>query len=109
MRWSRSKSPRLVVWNETKALPLAWFSGLAILLNLLETTAVWPQGCVLCVCCRCFTGCGPLVEGWVPESVFSVGNGVSSVEAWYSTALDIEEVLFGACDGQLHVMFADVF
>ena len=33
------------------------------------------------------------VEGWYPQSVFSSGNGVSSVEAWFSTALDIEEVL----------------
>ena len=31
-------------WNETKALPLPWFSGLAILLNLVETTGNWPQG-----------------------------------------------------------------
>ena len=33
------------------------------------------------------------VQGWVPQSVFSLGNGLSSVEAWFSTALDIEEVL----------------
>ena len=31
-------------WNEIKALPLPWFSGLAILLNLVETTGTWPQG-----------------------------------------------------------------
>ena len=31
-------------WNEVKALPLHWFSGLAILLELVETTGVWPQG-----------------------------------------------------------------
>ena len=30
-------------WNEIKALPLAWFSGLAILLNMVEATAVWPR------------------------------------------------------------------
>ena len=30
------------------------------------------------------------VKGWVLESVFSLGNGVSSVEAWFSTALDTE-------------------
>ena len=35
------------------------------------------------------------VKSWVPESVFGVGNGVSSVDAWCSTALDIEEVLSG--------------
>ena len=31
-------------WNEIKALPLPWFSGLAILLELVETNGVWPQG-----------------------------------------------------------------
>ena len=31
-----------------------------------------------------------------------------SVEAWFSSALDIEEVLSGAGDDQLHVMVADV-
>ena len=48
------------------------------------------------------------VEGWLPRSVFSFGNGLSSVEAWFSTALDIEEVLSGAGGDQLHVMVADV-
>ena len=49
-----------------------------------------------------------LVEGWLPKSVFSLGNGLSSVEAWFSTALDIEEVLSGTGVDQLHVMVADV-
>ena len=31
-------------WNEIKALHLPWFSGLAILLELVESTASWPQG-----------------------------------------------------------------
>ena len=31
-------------WNEIKCLRLAWFSGLAILLNMVETSGVWPQG-----------------------------------------------------------------
>ena len=31
-------------WNELKALPLPWFSGLAILLELVESTGIWPQG-----------------------------------------------------------------
>ena len=48
------------------------------------------------------------VEGWLPQSVFSLGNGSSSVEAWFSTALDIEEVLSGTGCDQLHVMVADV-
>ena len=33
---------------------------------------------------------------------------VGSLEAWFSCALDIEEVLSGARDDQLHVMVADV-
>ena len=31
-------------WNELKALPLPWFSGLAFLSELVESTGVWPQG-----------------------------------------------------------------
>ena len=30
-------------WNELKAPSLPWFSGLAILLELVETSGVWPQ------------------------------------------------------------------
>ena len=121
-------------WNEIESLLPAWFSGLAILLNMVETTAVWPQGLldaffamipkvddvfwvsVLCVLWVIYWMWASLrlthlrgwVEGWVLESVFSLGNGVSSVEAWFSTALDIEKVLSGASDERLHVMVADV-
>ena len=31
-------------WNDIKSLPLPWFSGLAIILELIETTGIWPQG-----------------------------------------------------------------
>ena len=31
-------------WNEVLALPLPWFSGLAILLEMVEAAGVWPQG-----------------------------------------------------------------
>ena len=31
-------------WNEIKAFQLPWFSGLAVLLELVESTGVWPQG-----------------------------------------------------------------
>ena len=31
-------------WNEVKALSLPWFSGLAILFELVESAGVWPQG-----------------------------------------------------------------
>ena len=126
-----------VTWNEIKALPLPWFSGLAILLELVETTGVWPQGLldahiamipkadgystpsgqrplsVLPVVYRLWASVrlGHLrewVQGWFPTSVFSLGNGLSSVEGWFSTALDIEEVLSGTGGDQLHVMVADV-
>ena len=45
---------------------------------------------------------------WVPDSVFSAGGGRGSVEAWYTSALDIEEVLTGATDSHLHLFVADV-
>ena len=124
-------------WNELKALPLPWFSGLAILLELVESTGNWPQGLldayiamipkadgdstplgqrplsVLPVVYRLWASLrlGHLrewVEGWLPKCVYSFGNGFSSVEAWFSTALDIEEVLSGTGGDQLHVMVADV-
>ena len=41
-------------------------------------------------------------KSWVPHSVFSAGGGRGSVEAWYSTSLDIEEVLSGASDSHLN-------
>ena len=33
---------------------------------------------------------------------------VGSVEAWYTSALDIEEVLAGAADSHVHLLVADV-
>ena len=124
-------------WNEIKALPLPCFSGLAFLSELVETTGVWPQGLldayiamipkadgdstlpgqrplsVLPVVYRLWASLrlGHLrewVEGWVPTSVFSLGNGLSLVEVWFSTAIDIEEVLSWTGRDQLHVMVADV-
>ena len=47
-------------------------------------------------------------RSWVPGSVFSAGGGRGSVEAWYTSALDIEEVLTGATDSHLHLFVADV-
>ena len=114
-----------------------WFSGLAVLLGMVESTGVWPQGlldacvamipkaggdstplgqrllCVLPINYRLWASLRlshlkDWVRSWVPESVFSVGNGVSSVKAWFSATLDVEEVLFGARDDQLHVPVADV-
>ena len=47
-------------------------------------------------------------RSWVPDSVFSAGSGRGSVEAWYTSTLDIEEVLAGATDSHLHLFVADV-
>ena len=44
--------------------------------------------------------CGSGSRGWLPQLVFSLGNGLSSVEAWFSTALDLS----GTGGDQLHVM-----
>ena len=48
------------------------------------------------------------MRGGCLNRCYSLGNGLSSVEAWFSTALDIEEVLSGTGGDQLHVMVADV-
>ena len=101
-------------WNEIKALLLLWVSGLAVLLELVETTGVWPQGLLDAYIAMIpkadgdstFLGQRPLSVlpvvyrlwaslRWLPKSVFSLGNGLFSVEAWFSTALDIEDVLSG--------------
>ena len=46
-------------------------------------------------------------RSWVPNFVFSAGGGRVSVEAWYTSALDIEEVLTGATDSEVHLFVAD--
>ena len=48
------------------------------------------------------------LRSWLPSSVCSAGGGRISVEAWYSTALDIEEVLSGFSDTDAHVFVAEV-
>ena len=70
--------------------------------------------------CASFRSCivsGPLLVRFVWRTGFGLGSqsqcivlgvGGSSVEAWYTTALDIEEVLSGAVDAHLHVLVADV-
>ena len=47
-------------------------------------------------------------RSWVPDSVFSAGGGRGSVEAWYTSAVDIEEVLSGGADSPVHLFVADV-
>ena len=39
-------------WNEIEALPLPWFSGLAILLKLVESTGTLPSGSLGCLYCH---------------------------------------------------------
>ena len=124
-------------WRELKALPAAWFDKLASLFTLIEEEGVWPDGLLdgyiamipksdgdstplgqrpcaffrLLIgsglrlgCCTLRTGSGL----GCPQSVFSAGGGRSSVEAWYSTALDIEESLSGVLDSDVHIFVADV-
>ena len=50
------------------------------------------------------SGCAP--RSCVPESVYCAGSGRSSVEAWYTTALDIDELLSGAVDSHVHAFVA---
>ena len=45
---------------------------------------------------------------WVPDSVFSAGKEVSSVDAWYTTSIDIEEVLSNTRHDDFHIFVADV-
>ena len=102
-------------------MPVSWFVELARILTKVEDIGVWPDGLldaqiamipktdgdatpvgqrplsVLPVVCRIWASArmGQLEDrfrSWVLESVFSAG-GRGSVETWYATALDIEEVL----------------
>ena len=124
-------------WREFKVLPVSWFDGLARILSCVEDFGVWPDGLLDAYIAMIpkvdgdVTHLGqrplsvlPVVYGiwasarmgqlegwfrsWVPDSVFSAGGGRSSVEAWYTTALDIEEVLSGAVDSDVHLFVADV-
>ena len=47
-------------------------------------------------------------RSWVPDSVLSAGGGCGFVEAWYTTALDIKEVLSGVGDSDIHLFVSDV-
>ena len=125
------------VWRELKALPAPWFDGLARILCYVEADGVWPEGlldaeiamvpevdgdatpsgqrplCVLPVVYRVRASARmmqlePWFKSWVPHSVFSAGGGRSSVEAWFSTALDIEECLAGGVHADVHLFVADV-
>ena len=43
----------------------------------------------------------------LPESVFSAGRGLSSVDAWCTTALDVEKCLGSDGDGRVHIVVSD--
>ena len=124
-------------WRELKVLPVPWYDGFVCILSLMEDTGIWPDGLldayitmvpktdgdatslgqrplsVLPIVYRIWASArmGQLdgwFQSWVPDSVFSAGGGRGSVEAWYSTSLDIEEVLSGATDSDVHIFVADV-
>ena len=124
-------------WRELKVLPVSWSDELARILCNVEDTGARPDGmldayiamipkvdgdatpfgqrplCVLPAVYRIWASARMVqLEGWfkswVPDSVFSAGCGRGSVEAWYTTALDIEEVLSGAAGSHVHLFVADV-
>ena len=124
-------------WRELKALPVSWFDQLACILTKVEDLGVWPDSlldayiamipktggdstplgqrplCVLPVVYRIWAAArmgqlGDWFKSLVPDSVFSAGGGRGSVEAWYTSSLDIEEVLSGATDSHVHLFVADV-
>ena len=123
--------------RELKALPPPWFDGLARILRLVEEEGMWPEGlldvyiamisksdgdatplvqrplCVLFVVCRVWASARmmqlePWFRSWVPDSVFSAGGGLISVDAWFTTALDIEECLAVGVDTDVHLFVAGV-
>ena len=123
--------------REFKVLPVSWFDDLARISSCVEDSGVWPDGLldayiamipktdgnatplgqrplsVLPVVYRIWASArmGQL-EDWFKscflDSVFSAGGGRGSVEAWYTTALDIEEVLSGVVVSDVHLFVADV-
>ena len=126
-----------LAWSQLKSLPLHWFDGLARIFAKVEELGVWPEGLLdayIAMIPKVGGDSTPLgqrplsvlpfvyriwasarveqleswFQSWVPSSVYSPGNGRSSVEAWYTTALDIEEVLAGAIDTHVHILVADV-
>ena len=125
-------------WRELKVLPVSWYDpNLLVFLPRLRTLVFGLMGCldayiamipktdgdatplgqrplsVLPVVYRIWASSRMVqLEGWfkswVPDSVFSAGGGRGSVEAWYTSAFDIEEVLSGAVDSHVHLFVADV-
>ena len=124
-------------WRELKVFPVSWFDELARTLSKVQDVGVWPDGLldayitmipkadgdatplgqrplsVLPIGYRIWASArmgqlGGWFRTWVLDSVFSAGSGRGSVEAWYTSSLDIEEVLAGAADSHVHLLVADV-
>ena len=117
-------------WRELKVLPVSWFDEFARILTLVEDTGVWMLDAYIAMIPKSDGDATPLgqrplsvlpvvyrvwasarmvqlecwFKSWVPDSVFSAADS----EAWYTTALDIEEVLAGAADSHVHLFVADV-
>ena len=114
------------VWRELKVLPVSWYDELARTLTKVEDSGVWPDGLL-----DAYIAMIPKTDGdathlgqrplsvlpvvyriWASVrmdqfDVLSAGGGRSSVEAWKISALDIEEVLTGATDSDVHLFVAD--
>ena len=73
-------------WREMKILPVPWFDWLS----------------------RICGASGGLVQIMGSRVVYSAAGGRSSVEAWYTTALENEESLCGAVDTHVHLVIPDV-
>ena len=124
-------------WMEFKVLPVSWYDELARNVTKVEEVGCWPDGLldayiamipktdgdaaslgqrplsVLPIVYRIWASVrmGQLdgwFMSWVPQSVFSAGGGRGSVEAWYSSSLDIEEVRSGASVSDVHLFVADI-
>ena len=124
-------------WRELKVLPVSWYDELACILTKVVDVGVWSDGLLDAYIAMIpktdgdatplgqrplsVSGLsivfGPLFrmgqledwfQSWVPDSVFSAGGGRGSVEAWYISSLDIEGVLSGATDSDVHLFVADV-
>ena len=124
-------------WRELKVLPVSWYDGLARILTKVEDVGVWPDGLrdayiamipktdgdatplgqrplsVLPIVYRKWASARMCqleewFQSWVPDSVFSAGGGRGSVEAWFSSSLENEEVLAGTADSHVHLFVADV-
>ena len=117
-------------WQDLKAFPVSWFDWLAVVVSGVELDGVWPEGLLDAYIAMIPNADGdatpigqrpiyilPIIyrlwasvrlRHWLPFSVFSAGGGRGSVEAWYSTAPDFEEVLSGLHESHAHVFVADV-